>query len=53
LTRKDDFYPVMLRTDPPTILTREEVERKVPCIKITHIPATCPRDEKGAQSGPQ
>lgn len=43
---KDDFYPVILQTDPPTLLTREEVDEKVPHVKVTHIPATCPREER-------
>ena len=50
-----DFYPAILRTNPPTVLTRAEVDQywagKV--CKVFHIPATHPRDEGGAQSGPE
>ncbi len=45
-----DFYPVILRTDPPTVLTRADVDayfakRGTSC-KVTHIPATRPREER-------
>ena len=39
------FWPCVLRTEPPTILTEEEVLRKVPFMTNTHIPATNPREE--------
>ena len=52
---REGFYPVILRTNPPTVLTREQVDQywagKV--CKVFHIPATHPRDEGGAQSGPE
>jgi len=47
----DDFYPLILQTSPPTILTREEVETyfilRGTVISITHIAATNPRNEDG------
>lgn len=36
----------MLRTVPPTILTRAEAEAKVPYVKVLHIPATNPKEER-------
>jgi hypothetical protein len=47
---EDDFYPVVLQTRPPTIMTREEVYRKVPSMRVTHIPATNPRPEHDSGS---
>ena len=51
MTKKDDFYPVVLATDPPTILTREQVENyfkeRRSVVNITHLPATNPRPEDG------
>jgi len=41
----DSFYPVLLRTVPPTVLTRGDVVSKVPWVKVLHIPATHPRAE--------
>lgn len=49
---KKPFWPLVLRTDPPTIMTREEAYAKVPYMRITRIKATNPRDEGGLQSGP-
>lgn len=51
MSKKKDFWPVVLRTDPPTIMTREEAYAKVPRMAVTHVAATNPRDEGGAQSG--
>jgi hypothetical protein len=42
---KDDFYPVVFQTVPPTIMTREEVYARVPHMRVTNIPATNPRPE--------
>jgi hypothetical protein len=42
-----EFWPVVLATDPPTIMTEEEAYRKVPYMKVLHIPATLPRNEDG------
>jgi len=41
----DDFWPVILRTIPPTVLTREEAYAKVPHMTWFTIPAL-------AQGGP-
>jgi hypothetical protein len=45
-----DFYPVILATVPPTMLTREEVDsyfrERGTYVKVLHIPATNPRDER-------
>lgn len=53
----NDFYPVLLRTVPPKLVTREEVDEyfreRGTVVKIFHLPATNPRDERGAQSGPE
>ena len=47
----DDFYPVILPTVPPTVLTREEVDRyfnsRNTTITVMHLPATHPRSEDG------
>jgi hypothetical protein len=47
----DDFYPIFLPTTPPTILTRDEVDRyfesRNTSISVIHLPATNPRDEDG------
>lgn len=43
--KKDDFWPIILQTTPPILLTREEAYARVPYIKVTHIPATNPRSE--------
>lgn len=51
--QRDKFWPVILRTVPPIVMTKEDAYKKVPFMKVTYIPATCPRDELGAQSGPQ
>ena len=50
---KKPFWPVLLRTDPPTFQTEEEAYTKVPYMRVTRIYATHPRDEGGAHSGPQ
>jgi hypothetical protein len=50
---KKPFWPCILRTDPPTIMTEEEAYAKVPYMTNFHVPATHPRDEGGAQSGPE
>ena len=42
-----EFLPVVLATAPPTLLTREEALKKVPHMKVLHIPATLPRNEDG------
>jgi hypothetical protein len=39
------YYPVLLRTEPPTLLTYEEVRSKLPRMCVMHVPATHPRDE--------
>lgn len=46
-------FPYFLRTEPMTMVTREEHMRRMKGKKIRslHIPATNPRDEDGAQSG--
>lgn len=46
---KKDFYPLLMRCDPPYVMTRATVDeyfskRGTHC-KVTHIPATCPREE--------
>ena len=41
------FWPVVLATVPPTLLTEEEALKKVPHVKVLHIPATHPRNEDG------
>jgi len=47
----DDFYPLILQTVPPIILTREEVETYFQLrnshVRATHISATNPRNEDG------
>ena len=47
----DDFYPLILQTSPPTVLTREEVETYFQLrgthVHVTHLPATDPRSEDG------
>ena len=47
----DDFYPIILATSPPTVLTREEVDRyfqsRNTTVSVIHIPATHPREEDG------
>jgi hypothetical protein len=47
----DDFYPVILPTVPPTVLTREEVDRyfqsRNTTITAMHLPATRPYPEDG------
>jgi hypothetical protein len=47
-------FPYFLRTQPMTMVTKEEHLRltKGRNIRRTHIPATHPFDEGGAQSGP-
>lgn len=42
----DNFWPVILRTEPPSILTKEEAFKKVPKMRVTHIPSTRPREER-------
>jgi len=48
---KDDFYPIILPTIPPTVLTREEVDKyfqsRNTSISVAHIPATNPCPEDG------
>ncbi len=41
------FWPVVLATVPPTVMTREEAYRKVPHARMLHIEATHPRSEDG------
>lgn len=45
---KDEFYPTLLATVPPKILTREEVDSywEKRELKIVHIAATNPVDER-------
>lgn len=47
----DKFYPIILATTPPTILTREEVETyfalRGTTVHIHHLPATNPQNEDG------
>lgn len=54
---KDKYYPYVLRTDPPRVVTREEIDeyfrKRDTIVKILHLPATNPKDERGAQSGPE
>ena len=44
--------PFLLRTDPPEVLTWEQIEQyfreRGTMVTITHIPATHPRSEDGA-----
>jgi len=42
---RDEFYPCILMTSPPTLLTREQTDARVPHVRVTHIPATNPRNE--------
>jgi hypothetical protein len=50
VAKPKDFYPVILATDPPTLLTRKEVEdyfkKRGTVVKMLHIPATHPREER-------
>jgi len=39
------FWPCVLRTDPPVLLTEQEALEKVPHMRVTHIPATHPNEE--------
>jgi hypothetical protein len=43
------IFPVILRTDPPTVMTREQVDEyfreRGTVVRVTHIPATHPRSE--------
>ena len=43
----EKFWPVVLATVPPRVMTREEAYRKVPHAKMLHIEATHPRSEDG------
>lgn len=43
--KRDEFWPVVLQTSPPTLLTREEAYARVPAMHVTHIAATNPRSE--------
>lgn len=47
----------ILRTNPPRIVHKEEVDeyfkKRGTVVTITHLPATNPKDERGAQSGPE
>jgi hypothetical protein len=45
MSKKKDFWPVVLRTDPPTLMTREEAYAKVPHMIVTHVEATHPNRE--------
>lgn len=40
-----DFWPVILKTVPPTVMTREEAYAKAPAMMVTYIPATNPHPE--------
>jgi hypothetical protein len=44
-----DFYPIVLATVPPKLVTRKDVEdyyrKRGTICTCTHIPATNPRDE--------
>ena len=53
IKNKKPFWPCILRTEPPTLMTKEEADAKVPKMYHYHIDATHPRDEGGAQSGPE
>lgn len=44
--KRDEFWPCILMTSPPTLMTREEAYAKVPYMRVTHIPATNPREER-------
>lgn len=51
------FYPYILRTSPPRVVeSKAEIDeyfRKRGTVVVSwYIPATNPRDERGAQSGP-
>ncbi len=48
---KDDFWPVILQTVPPTLLTREEAYARVQAMRVTHIAATNPRPEDNVPKG--
>lgn len=47
------YFPMLLRTTPPRLLDIDEAFSKTRYMTNFHIPATNPRDEGGAQSGPQ
>lgn len=54
VTNKKDNFPFVMRTDSPYVMTRAMCEKLTPNFTHSfHIPATCPRDEQGSQSGPQ
>lgn len=48
---KRGFYPIVLATDPPRVVTKEDVDNyfknRGTVVKILHVPATCPRQEEG------
>jgi hypothetical protein len=44
--KRAEMWPMILRTEPPTIMTREEAYAKVPYMRIIHFPATLPREER-------
>jgi hypothetical protein len=48
---RDDFYPIILATIPPTVLTREDVgryfEQRNTVVNITCLPAIKPFPEDG------
>jgi hypothetical protein len=48
--QKDDFYPCVIRTDPPRVVTRGEIDMyfqvRGTVVRTIHIPATAPREER-------
>jgi hypothetical protein len=49
-TTENDFYPIVLATRPPTVLTRKQVDdyfrnKGVEFLTYTHIPAVKPHEE--------
>jgi hypothetical protein len=42
---RDKYWPMILRCDPPIVMTREQAYSAVPHLRVTHIPATHPREE--------
>jgi hypothetical protein len=50
MERLEDFFPVILRTEPPTVMTREDMERyfreRGTTVNVMHIAATNPQEER-------
>lgn len=44
-------WPLLMRTEPPSLLTEEEAYRLVPHFSNTHIPATNPCHESSSTKG--